>query len=167
MKKLNLVVNATLWSVVLLASGCVATRPFALGVPVGPPGLGGWNVLGHGSLRVYSAWDGLDDGDPDHEKHTSYTICSDQGAVLEKIRNRCGSFGQDPMTVLLPAGTYKIEARATNFRMVSVPIVIQADQTTVVYLDGTTRPKGIEPTAGRLVKLPNGEVVGVRAGEQP
>ena len=43
-----------------------------------------------------------------------------------------------------------------------VPVVIEADKTTVVDLDGTALPQGA-PEDNDLVKLPGGHVVGWRA----
>jgi len=146
----------------LLSSGCVATDKFLVANPVGPPAPGVEEHPGQGSLVVYSAWDGLDTFDPDHEKHTSYRVHSADGGLIRSVRNRCGSFDGYPMTVNLPTGTYKVEARATNFGWVFVPVRIEANRTTVVYLDGTEPPER-ELIEEALVRLPNGQIVGRRA----
>jgi hypothetical protein len=144
-------------------AGCVRNRMFVVAEPVGPSLRTGRNVLGQGSLIVYSAWDGFDTMDADHEKHTPYVICSDKGSVVKRVRNRCGSFDQEPMVVRLPVGTYRLEARASNLGLVLVPVHIEENQTTFVYLDGTTKPGGVESSESDLVKLPNGQIIGWRS----
>lgn len=131
-------------------------------VAVGPPRVQQLGSEGQGGLRVFSAWDGLEMVDPDHEQHTGYVIRSADGLV-RRIRNRCGSFGQDPVTVSLPTGSYTVEARAANFGLVCVPVLIQARQITIVYLDGNARPKGAGLAGEDFVKLPNGQLVGLRS----
>src|SRR6266571_5240035 len=100
----------------LLVNGCAVEHALQVAGPhrTDGPALG--------SLVVYSAPDGLDTGDPDHEKHTSYTILSETG------------------TVALPVGTYAVKARATTYGVIRVPVQIQRNQTTVLYLDGSTKP---------------------------
>ena len=150
-------------SLVFLLAGCVGNRTFVVSQAVGPRLQSLQNGAGNGSLLVYSAWDGLDTLDPDHEKHTGYAIFSTRGTMIESVRNRCGSFDQEPMVVSLPVGTYRVEARATNLGFVSIPVQIEENQTTIVYLDGMTKPRGVDPSDGNLIKLPNGQIVGWRA----
>ena len=137
----------------LLVNGCAVEHALQVAGPhrTDGPALG--------SLVVYSAPDGLDTGGPDHEKHTSYTIPSETGTVVEKIRNRCGSFGSDPATVALLAGTYAVKARATTYGVIRVPVQIQRNQTTVLYLDGSTKPV-IELAGADLIRSPKGQIVG-------
>jgi hypothetical protein len=153
-------------ALVLLLPACAARPPFVLSASVGPPPEVAPATPGEGRLVVYSAWDGLESADADHEKHSSYAILFEDGMLVERVRNRCGSFEKDPMTVSLPAGTYRVEARASNFGLVSIPVLIKENQSTVVRLDGGRPPKGVGTSATDFVKLPNGQVVGWRAGEQ-
>ena len=148
-----------------LATGCVAPHTFVLAQAVGPPPGKVSANAGQGNLVVYSAWDGLDTGDADHEKHSSYAILSGEGVLIKRVPNRCGSFGGNPQTVNLPPGAYQLEARASNFGVVSIPILIEPNQETVVRLDGSMDTKGLEGSAGDLVRLPNGQPVGWGAGK--
>jgi hypothetical protein len=124
----------------LILTGCAEPKPTVAYGPVGPafrssPG------SGPGKLIVYSAWDRFDTLDAEHRRHTPYTVSSsptDSGASsLVKVRNQQGSFGEDPDVVTLPAGQYWVQARVTNVGRVQVPVIIQAGQTTIVYLDGS------------------------------
>jgi hypothetical protein len=45
--------------------------------------------------------------------------------------------------------------------MVSIPVVVKANQTTPVYLDGSYRVPEVPPA--QALKLPDGEVVGWKA----
>jgi hypothetical protein len=144
----------------LALGGCVENRTYLVTEAVGPSSSVARQHLSGGSLIVYSAWDGLDTLDVGHLKHTPYAILSENGVRVERVRNRCGSFDQDAMVVHLPAGSYRVEAKASSFGSVVVPIQIKEGQTTVVYLDGTTKLKGVDPSESDFVKLPNGQIVG-------
>jgi len=104
--------------------------------------------------------------DSDHPTHSSYTIFSDDGRVLQRVQNLSGSFYADPATVRLSAGKYKVEARATNFglSLTVVPVVIEEGKTTTVYLDGEAPPVDLPQTNDSdWVHLPGGQIVGHRA----
>jgi hypothetical protein len=81
---------------------------------------------------------------------------------MRRVDNRSGSFYQDPATISLPAGTYKVEGRATNSGVVLVPVIIEQNKTTVVDLEGSTLPQHRPTGAGQWIRLPNGQVVGAR-----
>jgi hypothetical protein len=145
---------------VWLLAGCSTTKPFEVAEVVGPRPLSSYaNKPNEGALVVYSGLDGFNVLDPEHDYHTPYTIASETGNSLQTISNRTGSFGEDPVTVALPAGAYKIKAKAQNFGGVIVPVMIRPGQTTVVHLDGSVDPAGGEG----LVRLPNGQVAGWKA----
>src|SRR5881392_1801932 len=105
-----------LMAVVWLLAGCATEKAFELSEAVGPrPPSSYAQKRNEGALVVYSGLDQFNTLDPEHDFHTPYTICSDGGNSLKTIRNRTGSFGADPVTVALTAGTYKINAKAQNF----------------------------------------------------
>jgi len=116
-----------------------------------------------GTLIVYTAIDGFDTQDVEHEKHTPFRIVSDSGKLLRTVRNQQGSFYQDPTPVTLPPGHHRIDALAANFGPVAIPVVIEARKTTSVYLDGMTRPDSQGRRLSDLVKLPNGRAIGCEA----
>jgi hypothetical protein len=71
-----------------------------------------------------------------------------------------------PQIVRLPFGYFQVRAEAEGFGWVTVPVVIRAEEETVVRLDGTWTDT---PSAnGReIVRLPNGRLVGWRAHDVP
>ncbi len=148
---------------VSLLTGCLGSERFVVTEPIGPRVPTTIKISGRGYLLVYSAWDGFDALDSDHEKHSAYAVYSEQGTLVSRVRNRTGSFEGDPTVVSLPVGTYKVEARATNFGLVSLRVVLRENETTVVYLDGTTKPPGAEMPNKDLIKLPNGQILGWKA----
>lgn len=96
--------------------------------------------------------------------HTAYTIFSGDGKVFRRVTNQRGPFFEEPVGVSLPAGRYKVEARATNNGLVSIPVVIKEGMTTVVYLDGEALPEDLSETDDSdWIRLPNGQIAGHRA----
>jgi len=81
--------------------------------------------------------------------------------VLRRVRNLSGSFYQDPESVQLLVGTYKVQARAVNCGWVVLPVMVEDGETTVVYLDGEASPPDGE--TGEGIRLPNGQIIGSRA----
>ena len=98
--------------------------------------------------------------------HTSYSIYSADGKLLQHVRNAGGVNDPNPALVKLPPGNYEVradaEASGTINSMVSVPIRITAGATTVLHLDRAAKPRGVD--ARETVSLPDGSFVGFRAG---
>jgi hypothetical protein len=82
---------------------------------------------------------------------------------MRLVDNLSGSFYQTPMTVSLPPGEYKVKARATNSGLVDVPVIVKENKTTIVDLDGTILPQHKPTGAGQWVRLPDGQVIGMRS----
>jgi hypothetical protein len=65
--------------------------------------------------------------------------------------------------VTVPVGEYNIVAESESYGRVTVPVVIEADKTTIVHLDRRW-PVGTKLAAGavtkNLVRLPDGEPIG-------
>ena len=156
--------NLKLVTALLLAAsmwcGCAETRKLVIADPVGPTEAAKQASGTKGSLVVYSAWDGLDTLDSEHRKHTAYTVRSQQGVTVLHVRNRCGSFEGEPQVVDLPPGRYWIESDATNMGAVQIAAAIRKGETTVVYLDGTTRPAGPPTDETNWIRQPNGLIIG-------
>ena len=152
---------------ILLAAafaGCATRSPVAVNQPVGPD-LAQPRVKlnpGQGQLVVFTALELMNTLDSYHPAHTRYVIYDSNGKLLRRVDNRSGSFYQDPATISLPAGTYKVEGRATNSGVVLVPVIIEQNKTTVVDLEGSTLPQHRPTGAGQWIRLPNGQVVGAR-----
>ena len=154
-----------LTGVVLLATaagliGCAAPQPLVMHEAVGPVQAITQPPARSGKLVVYSAWDRFDTLDAEHPKHTPYTVRSDQGSAVARVRNQAGSFGHEPSAVSLAPGRYWVEGRATNVGSIRVPVVVRRGQTTVVYLDATTAPAGLGQNEMSWVRQPSGRVVG-------
>lgn len=145
--------------------GCAATSTTVVTQPVGPdlaqPRI---NVsAGQGRLLVYTARDvGIGDPVAYFPTHSAYGIFNDDGALVRRVDNRSSTFDQQPLTVTLPVGSYKIKGRSTNAGEVLVPIVVAENKTTIVDLEGNTLPQHAPTGAGQWIRLPNGKVIGMR-----
>jgi hypothetical protein len=150
---------------VLALVGCAATSTTIVTQPVGPdlaqPRIN--TSAGQGRLLVYTARNaGIGDPVNYFPTHSSYRILNDDGTVLRRVDNRSGTFDQEPLTVTLPVGTYKVKGRATNAGVVIVPVVVAENKTTIVDLEGSTFPQHRPTGAGQWIRLPNGQVIGMR-----
>jgi len=153
-------------TVVCAFAGCAETRPMVITEAIGPNPTIERARGTEGQLVVYTAFDGFDTSDPDHAKHTPFTIFTRTGKLLMTVRNRTGSFYQDPMPVALPPGNYRIEGQAANLGRVAIPVIIEANRTTLVFLDGTKRPTRSRASDPDLVSLPDGRPIGWRAHDR-
>ena len=88
-----------------------------------------------GSLVVYSATDPFDDGDVLYYAHSSYVIYTTDGKLFRNVENHISKSDEIPEVVILPVGTYLIEARSERDGYVHVRVVIKAGRRTMVDLD--------------------------------
>lgn len=152
---------------ILLAAafaGCATRSPVAVNQPVGPD-LAQPRVKlnpGQGQLVVFTALELMNTLDSYHPAHTRYVIYDSNGKLLRQVDNRSGSFYQTPQTITLSAGEYKVKGRATNSGQVDVPVIIKENKTTTVDLEGTNLPQRKPTGAGQWVRLPDGQVIGMR-----
>lgn len=145
-------------------AGCATHSAIVVDQPVGPD-LARPRVnlnKGHGHLVVYTAVETANSGNAYFPTHSSYAIYNSSGKLLQRVDNRTGSFYQVPATVSLPAGDYKVEGRATNSGQVDVPVIIKENKTTTVDLEGSNLPQHKPTGAGQWIRLPDGQVVGMR-----
>jgi hypothetical protein len=154
------------FSVLLVAAfaGCATQSGTVVNEPVGPdlarPKI---NLSqGRGQLVVYSALETVSPVSSDFPTHTGYDIYDGDGKLAQRVDNRSGSFYQTPATVRLAPGQYQVKARATNHGLVTVPVIVKEDQTTVLDLDGTYFWQHKPTGAGQWVRLSSGEVIGMR-----
>lgn len=135
--------------------------------PVGPP----WYqpvlmnpTLTNGTLVVYSAcrrnanFNALNPYSP---VYSDYKILTPDGKLLQKVHNDSGTMLQDAVPVELPAGAYWVFARANGYGLVTIPIIIKAQQNTVLHLEGG----GFWPNESvfnqtNAVRLPDGLIIG-------
>jgi hypothetical protein len=145
-------------------AGCATHSTVVVNQPVGPD-LAHPRVnlnQGNGQLMVYTALEVANPVSADYPTHTSYVIYDSNGKLLRHVDNRSGSFYQTPKMVSLPAGEYKVEGRATNSGQVDVPVIIKENKTTTVDLEGTNLPQHKPTGAGQWIRLPDGQVIGMR-----
>lgn len=121
----------------------------------------------NGTLTVYSAYEVNADfnaRDPNRPEYSDYKICRPDGMLLQRVHNNSGTILQGVVPVVLPAGKYQVEARANGYGFVIVPVIIKANQNTVLHLEGG----GFWPDESvfnqtNAVRLPDGFIVGWKA----
>ncbi len=156
--------NICLLACLLLLAGCSSNRHLLLLDPVGP-GPGTWPLPGNnGSLLVFSARTASPESGSERsrDRYSDYRVLSADGKeTIETVRNDEGRLFGGPTRVALPAGQYRVLARANGYGLVMVPVVIQPNQTTVLHLEGSfwwPRNSGIFDS--HPVRLPSGQIVG-------
>ena len=161
MKSLNTVLAAMV--VIPLLAGCAST-PVAL-APVGPKPTSQqpYNVKydgAYGYLQVYSdTKEHFIDHDLPYYWHIGYNIYDDSNRKVKYVPNNIGITDETPTLVQIPQGNYRVVAESSAYGRVTVPVVIQADKTTVLNLDRGWRPSATIST-NELVRFPDGEAVG-------
>jgi hypothetical protein len=159
--------------------GCASTPQTAISEGVGPAPAERAEASGKSVLQVYSErvkaptdlnreeflWNN-DFGKNDflcEPAHTDYTICTQDGKILQPMRNARGPQDTEPAAVPLPPGRYVVKAEATDFGLVTIPVVIKPGKPTVVNLQRYRKPV-CEPAAKTdLVWLGDSRIVGWRA----
>ena len=155
--------------IVLLAAaaGCATPSTVAVKDPVGPslapPRAIPNRNQGQGQLVVYTSLEVANPVNADYPTHAGYSVYGSDGKLLKRVDNRSGSFDQTPASVTLPPGEYTVKAHVTNYGMVTVPVIIQENQTTSLDLDSSHFRQKKPTGAGQWVRLPGGEVIGMRA----
>jgi hypothetical protein len=120
-----------------------------------------------GTLMVYSAYEANADfnsRNPDLPEYSDYRILTTDGKPLQTVRNNSGIMLQDPVSVELPPGKYQVIARANGYGTVTVPVIIETQQSTVLHLEGG----GFWPDESAFnqtnaVRLPDGLIIGWKA----
>jgi len=163
--KINLI---TLIAAGALLTGCATGQSGITLDTVGPvPARLTTARSGNGVLVVYSAYKVNADfnrPDPYRPEYSDYKICTATGKLLQYVHNNSGTILQDPASVELPPGEYRVKARANGYGIVVVPVVVERRQTTVVHLEGGGAwPDGSVFNQANAVRLPDGQVAGWRA----
>jgi len=152
-----------------LLAGCVTDNKLVLDT-VGPPPTQTTptsSTTTDGNLLVYSAFRrnaDFNSRDPRRQEYSDYEIDSADGKLLRRVHNNFGSISQDIVSVPLPAGEYIVKARANGYGFVTVPVMIEPHQNTVLHLEGG----GFWPDESAFnqtnaVRLPDGLIVGWKA----
>jgi hypothetical protein len=155
----------------LLLPGCVWHRGGLVLDSVGPSP-GSLSAAGSdGALLVFSAFDTslrLSDVDPYRKHCTDYKIFSDDGKLVRAVHNDSETMLEGPVLVELPAGTYRVVARANGYGSVTVPVLIMTKRTTTVHLEGgASWPDQNAITHSNPVRLPDGQIIGWAADKSP
>jgi hypothetical protein len=120
-----------------------------------------------GTLVVFSAQlagADFDTRDAYRPEYSNYKIYNANGELQQLVVNNSGNIFQEPASVKLAVGQYRVFARANGYGNVTVPVMIKPGQTTVLHLEGGStwqRQAGFNPT--NTVHLPGGEIVGWKA----
>ena len=153
MKSICLLLGTGLVSVLV---GCSST-PIAV-APVGPNPFGIKGGASKGELQVFSSLVGRSEGDnPSWWQHSNYNIYNLSGKLIKRVDNTVGHYEEAPRQVVLPAGTYLVEAHSSDYFWVDAPVTIERGRTTRVHLDDHWK---IPNDAAQLVHLPNGNPIG-------
>ncbi len=152
-----------------LFAGCTTGKMGVVLDAVGPPTA---KVITAGStngtLLVYSAYEAnasFSGRDPDGQKFSNYKIFNAKGELVQNVHNDSGTMLPGPVPVELPAGLYRVRARANGYwGYVTIPVVIAAQQDTPVHLEGGGGwPDESSFNQTNAVRLPNGTVIGWKA----
>jgi hypothetical protein len=149
-----------------LLSGCASDRSGLVLDPVGPPpGQSSTTSSStNGTLVVYSAYDvdaNWNARDPRRPVYSDYKIFSPDGNLLRAVHNNSGTILQDPVPVELPVGKYRVMANANGYGRITIPVVIEAHQTTVLHLEGGgSWPDESVFNQTNAVRLPDGQIIG-------
>jgi hypothetical protein len=152
----------------IIGSGCATGKGGMALDTVGPiPAPTAPVISTNGTLVVYSAFEATADfnsRDPYRPECSDYKIYTADGKFLRRVHNDSGTILQDPASVELPAGEYRVVARANGYGYLTIPILMEANQTTVLHLEGGGAwpdKSAFNPT--NAVRLPDGRIVGWRA----
>jgi len=156
----------SIFAFALIVSGCVSERNHLVLDPVGPVHASVPKKSGEGFLIVYSAYDvgaHFYSSRFDEREFSDYSIFDANGKLLNKVHNSTDSLIEEPATVSLSPGQYKVIAMANGYGEVTVPVTIEKDRQTVLHLEGGgTAPEFAGADLGQTVRLPDGQIVGYR-----
>jgi hypothetical protein len=164
----SLVVAKFLGAAALL-TGCVSQQHGLVLDPIGPPTPQSARPSSNGTLMVFSAFDvhAHFNDLPYLQHYTDYKITSQDGKLLQTVRNDTGTLLEEPKKVQLPAGVYSVVARANGYGVVTVPVIIRTNQVTTVHLEGSPSWQNrSQISRSNPVRLPRGEIAGWRAEPQ-
>jgi len=156
---------AVLGGLLSLLSGCASQNPRLVLDTIGPVSGGRANflALSKGFLQVHSATYSVNSGGIIYLPHTPYSVYSPEGKRLWGVINHVGEDDNRPMTIEIPPGIYVVYAQSDRFGQVKAPVLIVANKTTAVYLEGRGMPNPGEVSKADLVLLPDGRIAGRRA----
>jgi len=150
-----------------LLAGCVISEKEMVLAPVGPaptaPPIPGTT---NGVLKVYSAFQtsaAFNQRDPYRREFSDYRIFFPAGKLLQVVHNDSGMKAGSPVLAELPAGNYRVVARANGYGTVIIPVLIEPGRVTTIHLEGGSWPEESAFEKTNAVRLPDGQFVGWRA----
>ena len=159
-------ISASLLVVAALGAGCVSQPRGLVLDPIGPPDSQSPGVGTNGTLVVFSAFDPhADFNDLPYSRHfTDYKITCHDGKLVQTVHNANANPSEGPRMVQLPVGAYCVVARANGYGVVTVPVIIRANQVTTVHLEGSGAWQNrSQLSQSNPVRLPDAEIAGWRA----
>jgi hypothetical protein len=150
--------------IVLPLAGCTTSSSVSLGHHrVGPAPAVHASATGEGLLLISPDWLPLTSlDDPDMSIRAVCRVLTEDGALYRTVRVWGAEHDLDPAILRLPAGLYTVEARASGYGRVGIPVVIEKNRMTVIRLDGELDPSFEAASASEFVALPNGSIIGWR-----
>lgn len=156
-------------AVALLSSCATGKNGLALDI-VGPPPsqpAETSSTLTNGTLVVYSAFKvnaDFNNPDPYNSEHSDFRIFTADGKFLQRVHNISKNGLRDVLPVSLPPGKYNVIARANGYGYVTIPVMIETRQSTILHLEGG----GFWPDESAFnqtntVRLPDGQIIGWKA----
>ena len=150
--------------------GCASPKHELVLDPIGPGPDSHSAKDTQGSLVVFSAFDPTPDlnRSPYRRRYTDYEILSGDGNhVVQLVSNNRETLLNSPPVVALPAGSYRVVARANGYGTITAPVLIRPGQVTTVHLEGSVWwPRSSPIWDSNPVKLPKGEIAGWRAEDK-
>jgi hypothetical protein len=121
----------------------------------------------NGTLVVYSAYEVNADfnaRDPNRLEYSDYNIFNADGKLLQRVHNNSGTILQNTVSVELPPGKCCVSARANGYGHVTVPIIIESQQTATLHLEGGgSWPNESASNQTNAERLPDGQFIGWEA----
>jgi hypothetical protein len=163
---MKLIIPASLLVAAAWVAGCVSQQRGLVLDPIGPPDSQSAAAGSNGTLVVFSAFDPhADFNDLPYLRHyTDYKITYQDGKLVQTVHNDDRNQLEGPKRVQLPVGAYCVVARANGYGVVTVPVIIRANQVTTVHLEGSPSWQNrSQLSQSNPVRLPDGEIAGWRA----
>ena len=151
----------------LMLTGCLGQRDKLVLDPIGPVHASAPKKSGDGFLMVYSAYDAgahFYSRKYDGREYSDYSIFDTNGRLRQKVHNSTDSISEEPATVSLPPGRYRVIASANGYGNVTVPVIIERDRHTILHLEGGgTASELAGADSSNTVRLPDGRIVGYKS----
>jgi hypothetical protein len=92
-----------------------------------------------GTLVVYSAYEvnaDFNSRNPNVPEYSDYRILDADGKLIQRVHNVTDDSIQGLVPVELPAGKYNVIAHSNGYGYVTVPVIIETRQNTILHLEG-------------------------------